>query len=233
MKIEYSWIGIICTAFAACLLSCSRLPWFKPDEKAVAAAQDEVYEAVVHEMITPAQGRTRFKQLVFSHALLSDRSPGTDLEACKQAVGNRERWYSDPPHYDSLADKIYRLVTHGWMSATVQTATADDFLEKKCSPGHLSRMFRTDLPKSFVASENVYFEGWPIRKKGPPSFERLFPGARGIIWFSRVGFNRTLDEALVYVSFVCGGLCGEGWDYVLKKRRGTWQVVGVRVIWVS
>jgi hypothetical protein len=228
---SYPRIAIACAALATTFVSCSRLSW--PDEKARAAAQDEVYEAVVHDIIVPSGEPTRVKQLVFSDELLSDVPPGGDAKACKEAVRKRERWSSDAPPYNSLADKIYRLISYGWATAEVDTETVEDFVDKSCSPGHLSRTFHTDLPKSFAASDNVHFAGWPMQKNGSSSFEKLFPGANGIISLSRAGFDRALDESMVSASFVCGGLCGEGWVYKLKKRRGKWQVVSKRMIWIS
>ncbi len=203
------------------------------NEKKELAVQDEVYAAVVREMITPADGRVRITQLVFSGALLSNRKAGTDMEACKEDVRKRERWVVDPPPYDTLLDKIYRFLTRGWASSAVQTETVEDFLLKSCITGSLSRTFHTDLPRGFVESENVLFEGWPIQKNGSPTFEKLFPGANGVISFSRVGFDSSLDEAMVSVSFYCGGLCGEGWHYTLKKRRGKWEVASKQMVWVS
>ena len=155
------------------------------------------------------------------------------MEACKKDVRSRQRWVVDTPPYDKFIDKIYRFLTGGSADSAVRTETVEDFLLKSCSTGHLSRTFHTDLPRSFVASENVLFEGWPIKKNGPPAFEKLFPGAGGIISFSRVGFDSGLDEAIVSASYVCGGLCGEGWSYILKKRQGKWEVASKRMVWVS
>jgi len=230
------WIGI-----AACVAAGIALPWWfyapRPrdnlNETTVRAAEDEVYATVERDMTTPANREVGVALLVFSDELLSDRKAAADTEACKEDVRNRVRWDVDALPYDSLFDKVYRFLTrsrvHGW----VRTETVEDFLLKSCSTGHLSRTFHTDLPRSFIASENVLFEGWPIKKNGPPSFEKLFPGAGGVISFSRVGFDTELDEAMVSASFVCGGLCGEGWHYFLKKRRGRWEVASKRMAWVS
>jgi hypothetical protein len=39
--------------------------------------------------------------------------------------------------------------------------------------------------------------------------------------------------ALVYGSYVCGGLCGEGWQFLLKQQADMWTVVSVQPIWIS
>jgi hypothetical protein len=189
--------------------------------------------AVVRDMTTLSVKPGHVTQLVFGDEILSERRAGTDTETCKEDVRKRFRWYFDALPYDSLLDKIYRLLTRGWVSGAAGTETLPDFLEKSCSTGHLSRTFAPDLPRSFVAGKIVYFEGLAIRKNESPSFGTLFPGAGGIISFSYVGFNSATDEAMVSASFFCGSLCGEGWHYILKKRRGKWEVVNKRMIWGS
>jgi hypothetical protein len=204
------------------------------DERIVAATQDEVYAAVVRDMTAPGDGLGHVTQLVFGDELLSESRAGTDMEACKGEVRKREHWkFDDPPVYDTLIDKTYRFLTHGWISGSTATETVEDFLEKICRTGDLSRTFQADLPRNFVAAEKIHFKGMAIEKDGPLSFEKLFPGASGIISFSRVGFNSGLDEAMVSVRFYCGGLCGTGWRYILKKRRGKWEVADKPIIWMS
>ena len=222
-----------CVAVAITLLWCSYLPKSHPDEKTAPAAQDEVYEAVVREMTAPEHGQARISQLVFGDALLVNEGTGIGPEGCKEAVRGRLPLASDTLPYDSWFDKAYRFVTRGWGDGSVGAEAMEDYVRKLCITGHLSRTFRTDLPRTFISGESVHFEGWPIEKNGPPSFERLFPGAGGIISFSRVGFNSALDEAVVSTSFVCGGLCGLGWRHFLKKRRGRWQITDASRVWVS
>jgi hypothetical protein len=230
----HRWMAIICVAIATYLLSCSGLKKFRRDEKTVSAAQDEVYGAIVHDIIGPINGKSQVTRLVFGDALLLNGGEGwVSVEACKEAVHKRMRWDSDALPYNSFMDKMYRLVTRGWVDGSVGTEAMEDFLEKSCSPGHLSRTFHADLPRAFLVSTDVYFKTGPVQKNGPPSFEKLFPGADGIISFSRVGFDSGLDEAIVSRSFFCGFLCGSGWHYVLRKRWGKWEVASKRMIWVS
>jgi hypothetical protein len=55
----------------------------------------------------------------------------------------------------------------------------------------------------------------------------------GDIRLSRIGFNSTRDEALVYTESVCGSLCGSGDIFLLRKERDHWEVVAQRNLWVS
>lgn len=229
-----SWTAIgSCVAFAMALLSCSYLLDSHPAEKEVSAAQDEVYEAVMRELASSDHGRTRMSQLVFDEALLIKEGNGIGPEGCNETVRRRLPLTNDTPKYNSWYDKGYRFVTRGWGDGSAGKQAMEDYVRKLCIAGHLSRTFRTDLPRTFISGESVHFEGWPVEKNGPPSFEKRFPGAGGITAFSRAGFNPALDEAVVFRSFFCGGLCGSGWRYFLKKRRGKWQITDQTMIWVS
>jgi hypothetical protein len=211
------------------------LCWFylsKPrrDAKAVAAAQDQVYEVVahdiVHDMFKTTDGQSQVKRLVFDEALIA----GLDFisgppASCKENILSSLRAHRDNPPYNSLADKIYRLVTRGGDDSSLRADTIQDFAERACTGGRVSQAFHTDLPRTFIADDGVYFNA--------NSFERLFPGASGVISFSQAGFDAGLDQAIVSTSFVCGGLCGTGEVYVLRKRWGRWRVVNQWVVWVS
>lgn len=40
-------------------------------------------------------------------------------------------------------------------------------------------------------------------------------------------------HALVYVSYVCGGLCGYGWFFLLERAGQSWRVVDRVMLWIS
>jgi hypothetical protein len=56
-------------------------------------------------------------------------------------------------------------------------------------------------------------------------FRKEFPGAWGMVGFSRVAFNLPHTQALVFSSHQCGEYCGHGDTWVLKRRGDTWRVV--------
>jgi hypothetical protein len=200
--------------------------------QAVASAEDEVYEAVVRDMVRPTDGQANINQLVFDDAVLTDLTTGADTQSCQDNVRKRLRLEgNNMPPFNSLADKVYRIL-HGGDDGSLRADTIQAFLEKSCTVGRLSQSFHTDLPKTFTPVGSVHFSDL-IVNDGSKSFVQLFPGASGIISFSHVGFDSTLREAIVSVSFVCGGLCGSGHRYVLKKKRGRWEVVSKLMVWVS
>jgi hypothetical protein len=50
------------------------------------------------------------------------------------------------------------------------------------------------------------------------AFYKTYPKAAGFWNISRPGYNSTHDEAMLYVGHQCGGLCGTGHLYFLKKK---------------
>lgn len=59
------------------------------------------------------------------------------------------------------------------------------------------------------------------------------PGPYRAISFSRVAFNRQHNEALLSVSNLCGGLCGQGGALIARKDHGQWKFRSVGCVWVS
>jgi hypothetical protein len=55
----------------------------------------------------------------------------------------------------------------------------------------------------------------------------------GIIIVSRIGYNRTRDQAVVYSGMSCGMLCGQGEFSWLTKHDGVWSVEASNVVWIS
>lgn len=189
--------------------------------QAVASAEDEVYEAVVRDILTPVHGQAHISELVFDDTFLTDLATGEDKKSCQERVRKRRLLEGSTPPYNSLLDKTYRVLTGGWWdTGSLRADTIQDFSAKSCTVGRLSTTFHTDLPRIFINPEAT-------------GFRQTFPGARVIISLSRVGFDSTLHEAIVSSAFVCGMLCGEGRRHILRKTRGKWVVVQSLVVWVS
>jgi hypothetical protein len=64
-------------------------------------------------------------------------------------------------------------------------------------------------------------------------FYLKYPKSQGIMSLSRVGFNRGLDRALVYIGNQSGGKTGVGYYVFMVKQDGGWQVNGRTAAWVS
>ena len=66
-----------------------------------------------------------------------------------------------------------------------------------------------------------------------PRYYRQYPGAQGILTLSRVGFSPDGEQALFYVSNVCGGLCATGSFVVAQRHETKWAVIQEMIVWVS
>lgn len=64
-------------------------------------------------------------------------------------------------------------------------------------------------------------------------FYKNHPNAGGFWQFSQPAYNSAGDEAIVYVSHSCGGLCGTGHLYLLTRRSGVWKMTNRLMLWIS
>jgi hypothetical protein len=69
-------------------------------------------------------------------------------------------------------------------------------------------------------------DGWQV-------FYEQYPDAPGITSLSRVGFNMSLDQALVYVGTISHYLAGSGYFVLLNKVNGLWIVDQQVMTWIS
>ena len=238
------WIALVtCAAIAISLLGRLYLSKSRPDQKALSAAEDEVYEAVVRDMVTPTHGQANISQLVFDDTVLTGLMIGADVNACKESVRTTQLpLEGDTPPFNSLADKFYRFLTRlwsdgssraetiPWSDGSLRAETIQDFLKESCTEGPLSRTFHTDFPRVFVKRDSVLSDIVPNQKDGRKDFRQTFPGASGIISLSHVGFDSTLREAIVSTLFISGDLYGTDWRCILRKKRGRWEVARKSVV---
>jgi len=68
---------------------------------------------------------------------------------------------------------------------------------------------------------------------GWASFYANYPGAQGITWLSRVGFNRARDQALVYPANRRHTLMGFGEFLLLGYENSVWRLQGFVQSWIS
>ena len=75
----------------------------------------------------------------------------------------------------------------------------------------------------------------PIQRLNKDSVSlKMFDNVEPLLfWFSRVAFNPQNDEAIVYIEYVCGSVCGAGEWYWLKKSQGLWKIFKSDHTWIS
>src|SRR5579859_7207364 len=165
-----------------------------PTAQEIARAEDEVYEAVVRDMLPKTSNETRGIQLVFQDRLTVGDFPSDDLGSCQGASTKWVQVADEPPPFDTATDGMHRLPTSGVYRTTPGPEVMESYLRVRCVGGRISRSFHTDYPKSFIGNDDLR-SGDPLGPiAGDSEFARIFPGATGIIGLSHAGFNKRLDE---------------------------------------
>lgn len=76
-------------------------------------------------------------------------------------------------------------------------------------------------------------ELFQINQSGWDVFYNRYPDAPGIMTFSKVGFNKSMDQALVYLGIQSNWLAGSGNFYLLQKVNGEWVIDEQVMSWIS
>jgi len=82
-------------------------------------------------------------------------------------------------------------------------------------------------------SEQIFGKDLESLDKGWDTYWKQHPHSTGLLTFSRVAFNAANGEAVLFASEVCGGLCGYGYLFRLRKELGAWKIVEERFLWIS
>lgn len=124
------------------------------------------------------------------------------------------------------------LVTRKYLQAAMPGApagsdeTLEDYSERNKTNRWLNRRFDVNFKYIIVDVREIkpLLHDWtPVGEwKG---FKEKYPTAAGFIMLSRIGFNAPMDEALVFVSWSCGPLCGYGDFFLLGKKDDQWNII--------
>lgn len=141
----------------------------------------------------------------------------------------RDHTSVDGVEYKSLQGLLEQLRRQ---APYAQQETMDSFRVSNLQTYTFDNRFRLPGASRFVDAQQIddYFRegggGWP-------AFDLDYPHYGGFITFSRVGFNREMNQALVYFTSVCGSTCGTGSIIFLVKEGVAWKIKGVTGSWVS
>ena len=108
--------------------------------------------------------------------------------------------------------------------------TLDDFFQRNRQSTQLAPDMQLGVHYILLSTDDLSAvmdqpNGWDaFHEKYSPS---------GYMQFSRVGFNDTADQAIVYVGSIPGPMMGSGNYYLLEKEAGQWSIREQVLAWVS
>jgi ankyrin repeat protein len=118
----------------------------------------------------------------------------------------------DGIHYKALPDELVAALR-------LSTTTSKVFPALDLQNVHYAR-------KDDIAAVFKNDGGWD-------RFYKHYPKAKGYMSVSLPVFDRDHSQALIYVEFGCGGLCGTGNLFLLRKTETGWMVVKEVGLWIS
>ena len=109
----------------------------------------------------------------------------------------------------------------------------DDFIKKNRKSSVLTDQFKLKATIVLITNSDVKRMFHDSIEGGWDLFHTKYPNAISIHTLSRVGFNKDKTAALVYYTYSCGGLCGQGQYVLLGKHDGQWKIEKESMTWIS
>lgn len=113
----------------------------------------------------------------------------------------------------------------------ISNETIDNFVQRNIKPGQLSPNMQLGVDYVLLSTDEL------AQITSQPNWDQVmnekYPNSGGYKIFSRVGFNATLDQALVYVGHVAGPMMGGGFYYLMEKQDGQWAIKQQVMVWIS
>ena len=130
--------------------------------------------------------------------------------------------------YDGSIDEA-KFIKDNLPPAT-SPATLDNYKSVEWQTKELARRFALNNAYLLISEEERHQSFATM--KSIQEFHQKYPNSTRIAVFSRVGFNKNFDEALVYSWGYCGGDCGGGGYYLFRKENGFWKLKHEKT-WIS
>lgn len=113
----------------------------------------------------------------------------------------------------------------------IRLETINDFQIKNKERLPLNNNFKINAPY-ILLDEQEYLEMFQDAQ-GWDRFRKKYPNSQGLVTLSRIGFNTSMDQALVYVSNQRAGFGGEGYYVLLSKEGHRWTITQKSGVWIS
>ena len=133
----------------------------------------------------------------------------------------------------NISNEDSRKTRKGILSAfkDISPETVDSYLARNEQPGQLSPDM--DLGVEYVLLSADELSEITSQPNWGELLTRKYPGSYGYTFFSRVGFNQALDQAVIYVGSMGGHLMGSGFYYLMEKENGEWILKEQYMVWIS
>jgi hypothetical protein len=113
----------------------------------------------------------------------------------------------------------------------VDSTTISDFKKRNSESHSLRYLSSVDLSIPIVLVSRQTLQSF--LHNGPEAywseFYRRYPGSRGEISFSSIGYSADGNVALLVLNRGCGSFCGELSGVVVKSERGRWRVAVIQI----
>ena len=130
----------------------------------------------------------------------------------------------DSPNVEELAGAL-----------AIPPATLTDWIRKNQRRSVITRSLPIERAYSLITTEQLFLlfdDEDPV-----VNWQRFYENhsqTPGLIRVSRVGFDRGLTHAVVYIEFECGAECGSGrLVHLSRDEFGAWQVLSGELLWIA
>ncbi|QJW89095.1 hypothetical protein HNV11_06675 [Spirosoma taeanense] len=86
--------------------------------------------------------------------------------------------------------------------------------------------------RMLTQEQSEYYFG-PRSTRSLQDIKNDFPNFDAVLYFSSVVYSADQTKAVCYRSRVCGGLCGTGDLFLLKRYPTGWRVVNMVMLWIA
>lgn len=118
----------------------------------------------------------------------------------------------------------------------VKSETLADFISRNNNSYELENNFKINPIVNLITEEDLVSVRRQEKADLGESYKKAFKekfSTQFRISFSRVGFNRQKNQALLKVGYNCGTTCGEGKYVLLIKKNSKWNIKRKLLSWIS
>jgi hypothetical protein len=172
--------------------------------------------------VTPAVAKMDNEEMVVYGFLLSKMYKHTGYVIMDSTSTNETGGQDTSQTLDYVLSNLHDVDPSTVMSFKDRNSTAHRLPANMAFGSSYTLLTQADRNEIFSLNQS----GWDI-------FYSRYPDAPGITTFSKVGFNSSLDQALVYIGTSSNWHVGEGYYILLQQTNGSWSINQKVLVWES